>query len=285
MTSTILANWNGTEMPLHEVKVSVLDRGFLFGDAVYEVMRIYGGKFFHPEDHLERLKTSLASLKIHGVDLSSVKDNLAKTLKNSEVKEGLAYLQITRGEAARTHRYPEKSIPNILIYVEHFADPYASVRDSGVSAVTHPDIRWRRNDIKATSLAANCIAAQYAYEHGCPEVIFISPDGLLTEGSHTSIFAVKDGKLLVAPASANVLPGITKKVVLELAKSGNIPLADAKITKEEIHLLDEMFMAGTPEEVIAITRVDDKPIGNGQCGPVVKKLQSEYKKLIADSLA
>jgi D-alanine transaminase len=151
--------------------------------------------------------------------------------------------------------------------------------------VTHPDIRWRRNDIKATSLAANCMAAQYAYEHGCPEVIFISPDGLLTEGSHTSIFAVKDGKLLVAPASANVLPGITKKVVLELAKSGNIPLADAKIKKEEIHLLDEMFMAGTPEEVIAITTVDGKPIGSGQCGPVVKKLQSEYKKLIAESLA
>lgn len=284
MTNTILANWNGTEMPLNEVKVSVLDRGFLFGDAVYEVLRIYSGKFFHPEDHLDRLKASLNSLKISGVDISELRTRLNKTLEHSALNNGLAYLQITRGEAVRKHRYPENCVPNILIYVDHFDDPYAEVRETGVSAVTHPDIRWRRNDIKATSLAANCMAAQYAYEHGCPEVIFISPEGLLTEGSHTSIFGVKDGKLLVAPASASVLPGITKKVVLDLAKAGNITVADGKIKKEDIHNLDEIFMAGTPEEIIAITKVDDKPIGNGHCGPIVRKLQAEYKKLIDENV-
>lgn len=283
MANKILANWNGKEMPLSDVKVSVLDRGFMFGDAVYEVVRIYNGRFFHVQDHLDRLAKSLASLNINGVNMDAVRQRLESTLAHSDVLEGLAYLQITRGEAQRTHRYPREYRPNILMYVDHFDDPYATTRSTGISAVTHRDIRWARNDIKATSLIANCMAAQYAYEHGCQEVVFINAEGYVTEGSHTSIFAVKDGKLLVAPASPNVLPGITKKLVLELAASGNIPIADAKIKQSDLAGLDEMFIAGTPEEVIAVIKVDDQPIGNGSCGHIVQRLQKEFRHLISEA--
>lgn len=285
MAKEILANWNGDEMPLSEVKVSVLDRGFMFGDAVYEVVRIYGGHFFHVEDHLNRLAKSLNSLRISGIDMKVVSQRLESTLRNSKVEEGLAYLQITRGEAPRTHRFPKESRPNILIYVDQFADPYAQLRESGAPAVTHPDIRWARNDIKATSLVANCMAAEYAAEHGCPEVIFINSAGFVTEGSHTSIFGVRSGKLLVAPASPDVLPGITKKLVLELSAASKIEIAEAKIKESDIYELDEMFIAGTPEETISIVSVNNRAIGNGKCGPVVRKLQEKYKELIEGSKA
>ena len=117
----------------------------------------------------------------------------------------------------RTHRYPEAATPNVLMFVSEFDDPYVHIREQGVTAVTFNDVRWQRNDIKVTSMAANCMAAQYAYEHGCADVLFTSADDFVTEGSHTSVFAVRNGELLVAPSSTHVLPGITKSIVLELA--------------------------------------------------------------------
>lgn len=265
-------------MPLSDVKVSVLDRAFLFGDAVYEVVRIYAGKLFRAGDHLDRLSQSLASTQIAGVDLGVVQERLKSTVVSSGVSEGLAYLQVTRGEAPRTHRYPGHCLPNILIYVEHFADPYAALRETGVSAVTYSDIRWGRNDIKATSLAANCMAAQFAYERGCAEAVLIGADDFVTEGSHTSIFGVRDSKILVAPASSHVLPGITKKLILELAHASAIELAQERIRKEDLFLLDELFLAGTPEEIIAIVQVDDRPISGGTPGAVVGKLQAQFRQ-------
>jgi D-alanine transaminase len=280
MNQEILANWNGVEMPLASVKVSVLDRAFLFGDSVYEVARIYAGQLFHGRDHLERMSRSLASLQIKGVDMELVLERLQATLAHSKVVEGRAYVQITRGEAPRTHRYPLDARPNILIYVEELEDPFKDFRNTGVACVTHPDIRWQRNDIKSTSLAATCMAAQYAFERGCLDVVFINSAGFVTEGSFTSVFGVKDGKILVAPSTANVLPGITKKLVLELAAACTIPLEETLIRQEEIFLLDEMFMAGTTEEVLAIVRVDDRPIADGEPGPIVRRLQKEYSQLV-----
>jgi D-alanine transaminase len=280
MNKNILANWNGEEMPLENVKVSVLDRAFMFGDSVYEVVRIYAGRLFHLEDHLERLARSMDLLAIRGVGTELLRSRILETLAHASVESGRAYFQVTRGVAPRSHYYPEKSTPNILIFVEHFEDPFAQDREDGVSVVTHPDIRWGRNDIKVTSMAANCLAAEYAHEHGCAEVVFINRDGLVTEGSHTSIFGVKDGRLLVSPASANVLPGITKKLVLGLASAGKIALEEAQIRQADLFTLDEMFIAGTSKEVMPVVRVDDCPIGDGRPGPVVRRLQKEYGELV-----
>jgi D-alanine transaminase len=278
MNKTPLANWNGQLMPLSDVKVSVLDRGFLFGDSAYEVVRIYAGGLFRAEDHLKRLSQSLESIEIRGVDPDAVRERLELTVSASGVSEGLAYLQVTRGEAPRTHRYPGHCVPNILIYVELFDDPYAALREAGVSVVTYPDIRWGRNDIKVTSLAANCMAAQFAYERGCAEAVLIDGDDFVTEGSHTSIFGVRQNKILVAPASQHVLPGITKKLILELAHSSAIDLEPERIRKEDLFLLDELFLAGTPEEIVAIVRVDDRPICGGTPGAVVQRLQAQFQR-------
>ncbi len=277
----IVANWNGAFMPLLEVKVSVLDRAFLFGDSVYEVIRVYRGKLFRLHDHLDRLKNSMASLDIRFVDLDTIDQRLHETVERSGLSEALLYLQITRGEAARTHHYPESYSPNVLIYAQPFDDPYASVRAAGASAVTHRDIRWARNDIKATSLAANCMAAQFARQQGAMEVIFIDADGYMTEGSHTSMFGIRNGKLLVAPSSSKVLPGITKRQVLELAKAISIPLEETKITEGEIYELNELFLAGTPEELISIVRVNDKRIGEGRPGPLVTKLHEAFRSSLS----
>ena len=276
-----LASWNGRQMPLEEVLVPALDRAFLFGDAVYEVIRVYNGRLFRIEDHFDRLAKSMMSLSITGVDLSALKTRLAELLAASEIAEALAYVQVTRGAAKRTHAYPADCTPNVLMFVEEFADPYALYRAKGAAAVTHPDIRWQRNDIKATSLAANCMAAQYAKEHDALEVIFIDSDGRMTEGSHTSIFGVKKGEIIVSPSSPKVLPGITKKQILELSKAAGITISERRVSAAEIHDLDEMCLAGTPEEIVPIVSVDGKPIGNGQPGPVIKLLQEEFRKALA----
>lgn len=280
MLSNLIANWNGQLMPLTEVKVSVLDRGFLFGDAVYEVIRLYDRKLFRVEDHLKRLSDSLASIDIKNVDPEKIKVMLRATVRESGLDNALVYVQITRGEAVRTHHYPDFCMPNTLMFATPFQNPYAKEHEEGVSAVTHPDIRWGRNDIKTTSLLANCMAAQYAKEHGAMEVVFVDADGYMTEGSHTSLFGILNDKLVVSPSSSKVLPGITKRQVLELAKETGVALDERRLKESEIYELDEFFLAGTPEELISITKVNDKPIAEGKPGPMVKRLHQAFRNSV-----
>lgn len=281
---TILANWNGKEMALSDVRVSVLDRAFLFGDAVYEVIRLYRGHLFKLTDHMERLRHSLETMKIMGTESPLLALRLIETAKHSGISEGLAYLQISRGEAMRMHRYPEGATPNVLMFVTEFDDPYVHNRERGVAAVTFNDIRWQRNDVKVTSLAANCMAAQYAYEHNCADVLFIDANDFVTEGSHTSVFAVRNGTLLVAPSSTHVLPGITKAIALELAGLACIPVTEGYLKRTDIWAVDELFFSGTPEEILPIVRVDDRAIGDGKPGPITIKLHSEFRKMVDRSL-
>ena len=281
MSESPLANYNGYLMHLSEVRIPALDRGFMFGDAVYEVIRIYHGRLFRAEQHLARLKQSMHSLNITGIELSLIETRLRETLLNSSVVEGLAYIQVTRGEAPkRSHTYSGALSPNVLIFVDHFDDPYVTGRTSGISVRTHPDIRWKRNDIKVTSLIANCMAAQYALQHHCQEVILYNDAGFVTEGSHTSVFAAKDGKLIVAPDSASVLPGITKALVLELAQDSGIECRREHLLLKDLLDLDELFITGTPEEIVPVTKVDDRPIASGQVGPLVERLQRAFSQLV-----
>ncbi len=279
----LTANFNGQIMPVGDVKVPALDRAFLFGDAVYEVIRVYDSKFLHLSDHLARLKTSLFSLKIAGADINDIELQLNRTLQASKLKNALAYVQVTRGVAPRTHYYPDKYTPNCFMFFTPFDDPFGEQRKTGVKAVFHPDIRWGRNDIKATSLAANCIAASFAREQDCMEVVFYGKDNYISEGSHTSLFGIKDGKLLLTPASKNILPGITKKQIIELAKIKNIAIAEKRLTKEEVLELDEFFLSGTPEEIIGIIQVDDTKIGQGCPGPITKRLHEAFREVIAQT--
>ncbi|MCI0352239.1 MAG: aminotransferase class IV, partial [Acidobacteriales bacterium] len=173
--------------------------------------------------------------------------------------------------------FPETASANMLVYVEEFQDPYAGIRETGVSAITYPDIRWGRNEIKVTSLLANCLAAQAAREAGASESILIDATGFVTEGSHTSVFAVREGKVVVSPAAPNILPGITKRQVLSLAGQGGIELMEGKLSREDLWKVDEVFLTGTPEEILPAVIIDGRPVGGGTVGPVTRKLQQTFR--------
>jgi D-alanine transaminase len=274
----ILANWNGQQMPLSQVQVSVLDRAFMFGDSVYEVIRVYGGRLWNYQEHVDRLAASLQSLNID-FDVAPIVGRLHELIAASTVNEALAYVQVTRGCAPRHHHYPAQSRPNCLLYVESFADPFAGVRATGARAITFPDIRWARNDIKATSMAANCIAADAARSRGCLEAILVK-DGFVTEGSHTSVFAVKGETLIVSPSGNAVLPGITKQQVISLCRSAGVAMQEGRIKVEELSGLTELFITATPEEIIGIIEVDGACIADGKPGKITHKLQTSFRQAV-----
>jgi D-alanine transaminase len=281
-----LANWNGEELPLDKVRVSVMDRSFLFGDGVYEVIRVYHRRAFLLEEHLARLQRSLGELRIR-TDLERLRRRLLETLDHSRVVDGLIYIHVSRGEAPRrSHIFPvPPPVPNELIYVRELErHPHAALRADGAKAITVDDIRWKRCDIKSVNLLGNILAAQTAEDAGCDEAILVAEDGGITEGSHTSVFGVKDGCILTAPLAANVLPGITRRLVVELAREADICVREESLTRDSLWSLDELFLTGTTSEVLPVTTVDGKAIGAGAPGPIAGQLYRAYQKRI-DQLA
>lgn len=279
-----LANWNGEELPLDQVRVSVLDRSFLFGDGVYEVLRVYGRRPFLLEEHFERLRRSLRELRI-GCDVERLRRRTLATLEHSGVCDGVLYVHVSRGTApTRTHAFPQPPVPpNELIYVRELErDPYAALHASGASVITCEDIRWRRCDIKSVNLLGNVLAAQAAADAGCHEAILVGPDGAITEGSHTSVFGVQEGAVLTAPLAANVLPGITRQLVVQLAGRAGIPLREESLRREHLPRLSELFLTGTTVDVLPVTRVDGRPVGDGRPGPVAARLREAYLHIVAE---
>jgi D-alanine transaminase len=285
MTSP-LANWNGVEMPLDDVRVSVLDRSFLFGDGIYEVLRVYGGRPFLLREHMDRLGRSLEKIRIR-TDVERIEQRMRQTLIHSGVREGTIYIQVTRGVGPRTHKFPPGNPqPNELIYINELGDdPYKAARTTGASVITVPDDRWNRCDIKSVNLLANCLAAQAAAEAGCEEAILVADDGSVVEGSHTSVFGVKDGSIWTTPLGPHILPGITRALVLRLAAQAGIPVVERSLRKGELREIDELFLTGTTSEVLPVTRVDGHPVGKGTPGPVTTKLAATYQRVVEELLA
>jgi D-alanine transaminase len=275
-----LANLNGTLMQLSQVRISALDRGFLFGDAVYEVLRVYGGRPWLADEHFARLRQSLESLRIVNVDAASIRRRVAETLAKSGVREGMVYIQVTRGAAPRKHAFPKDATPLELIYVQEFRDPYVALRESGAAAVTYPDIRWRRCDIKSTNLLGNVLAQQAAVEAGAEEALLYLPDGTLTEGSHTNLFGVIGGKLVTRPTSNNILPGITRSLVLKLAASAGVAVEERNLQRDRLAEVPELFISGTTSEVMPIVTVDGQQLGDGRPGPVTRRIQEAYAEAV-----
>jgi len=279
-----LANLNGQQMPLAEVKIPALDRGFLFGDAVYEVLRVYQGRPWLADEHFERLARSLQAIRIQGVDVVRLRRRMLETITAGRFQEATVYIQITRGAAARSHSFPAQATPLELLYVQEFDDPYRSARLTGGAVSTQPDSRWDRCDIKSTNLLANVLAMQAAKEHDCVEALFCLPDGALTEGTHTSFFGVLEGAVLTAPNSNAILPGITRGLLLKLAASAKIPVREQVLKRSALGSVSELFLTGTTSEILPIIRVDDQTIGNGKPGPITRRLQDAYKQAVADYL-
>lgn len=281
-----LANLNGEILPLDEVKVSAQDRGFLFGDAVYEVLRVYQGRPWLEEEHWNRLTQSLAAIRIAGVDLERLRQRMRQTIAAGGFSEAMVYLHVTRGQAPRKHCFPEKAVPLEFLFVQDYDDgPTALARQEGRSLITYPDIRWGRCDIKSTNLLANVLANQAAMEAGCCEALLYLPDGTLTEASHSTFFSARAGVLYTTPLKANILPGITRNFVIRLAQKADIPVREQAIRRDELLTVDELFLTGTTTEVCSIIKVDGKTIGDGRPGPVAKRLLELHQQAVKEFLA
>ena len=279
-----LANLNGAMMPLSEAKIPVLDRGFLFGDAVYEVLRVYRGRPWLQDEHFERLARSLEAIRIQGIDLGRLEERMRATIAAGPFREAMVYIQITRGSAPRKHAFPQGTAPLEFLFVQEFTDPYEEGRRTGVSVITQPDLRWDRCDIKSTNLLSNVLAMQNAVEAGCVEALLYLPDGTLTEGTHTSFFGVKDGAVLTAPISSAILPGITRGLVLRLAKRAELPVREHVLLRQDLPRVTELFLTGTTSEVLPVVQVDGRPIADGRPGPMTRRLQEAYAETVRDFL-
>ena len=269
--------YNGEYMPKEAVKLSPDDRGFLFADGIYEVIRAYWGQLFAVEAHLQRMRYGLRELQIRQpeLDFSMV---AAKLLQDNHLdnSEALVYIQITRGAAPRVHAFPPATIqPTIYAYASAFSPPQKEW-ETGVKIILTPDIRWLRCDIKSTSLLPNVLANQQAKENNAYEAVFVR-NGLVTEGSHTNFCAVFEGQLFTHPKSPYILPGITRDVVLSLCGELKIPVQEYPILEKELKKADEMMVVGTTTEIMPVVQVNDWPVGDGQPGPVTRKLQQIFR--------
>jgi D-alanine transaminase len=284
-TPAPLANLNGELMPLSEARVPVLDRGFLFGDAVYEVLRVYGGKPWLADEHFTRLKRSLAAIRIEGIDLPRLRSRMDQALKAGPFAEATVYFQITRGAAPRTHAFPADVKPTELLWVQAYSDSYKEARQVGTSVIVYPDLRWGRCDIKSTNLLGNVLALQAAKEANCLEALLVKPDGTLTEATHSSLFGVIKGVVVTAPESPGILPGVTRRFLLELAARAKVQVREQALRRDQLSSIDELFMSGTTMEVMPVIRVDGKLIADGQPGVVTRQLLARYRNEVQTFLA
>ena len=271
--------FDGRYVSKADVRVSPDDRGFLLGDGIYEVAAAYDGRFVALDRHMDRLRRSLAESRIDGSiadPLETVFQELLDRNGFAESGKSMVYLQVTRGAAPRTHAFPKVACrPTVYAY----AAPFPDMGDlaSGTGAITQPDMRWSRCDIKVISLIANVLANQLAKEAGCFEAILIR-DGVALEGTHTSFFGVKDGVVRTAPLSNLILPGITREITIEALERAGIEVDQTPIPVEELSGLDEMFITGTTTEVVPVLTLDGKPVGNGSIGPVTRAAMTLYRQ-------
>jgi len=275
--------FNGQFLELLEIKVSPFDRGFLFADGVYESIRTYNKKLFRYEDHLARLRRSLKETRIEFKEINTLENIIYELMiKNDIEDEAVAYLQITRGSAIpRTHSFPQEKIsPSIFISVQNLKENLEE-QIKGIKVILQEDVRWLRCDIKSTSLLPVVLASQKATEENAAEAILVR-DGLITEGTHTNFFAIKNETVYTAPKSRLILEGITRKVVLEFCDKFKIDYREEFIEKDELKSFDEFFITSTTKEITPVTEIDYWKINQGNPGKITMSLQSLFKKIVED---
>ncbi|HID10333.1 MAG TPA: amino acid aminotransferase [Candidatus Latescibacteria bacterium] len=275
-----IAFLNGEFMPIEEAKVPVDDRGYQFGDGVYEVIESYAGQLWALERHLNRLRRSLSETGISGITVEEVREWILETHRKSGISRALVYVQITRGVAPRKHAWMTTPLrPTLLITVRRFVPVPEELRESGVRAITVPEIRWARRDIKSINLLPNVLAAQRAWERGAFEAIFVD-GGYVTEGAATNVFAVRDGKLLTPAEGPHILPGITRGLVIEIAREEGIGVEEGSLALEVVMKADEVFLTGTGIEVLGVTSIDGWTVRDGKVGPVTRRLFEAFMERV-----
>ncbi|MGE8672236.1 MULTISPECIES: D-amino acid aminotransferase [Achromobacter] len=273
---------NGEFLRVDEAKVSVLDRGFIFGDGIYEVVPVYQGNAFRMAEHLNRLDRSLAALRIaQPFDREGWINLIEQLLARTNLDTCIVYLQVTRGVAKRDHQFPATPVtPTVFGMISAWSPPSAEQRTQGLAAISIPDERWLHCEIKSVSLLGNVLAKQQAVDADADEVVQFR-DGYLTEGSSTNIWVVSGGKLLAPPKNNLILEGIRYGLMGELAAEAGIPFEARRITQAEVESADELMLSSATKEVLAIFSLDGKPVGSGKPGPVFQQLRAGYDARIA----
>ncbi|BBP43020.1 D-amino acid aminotransferase [Thiosulfativibrio zosterae] len=277
---------NGQFVPMTESQISTQDRGFLFGDGVYEVIPVYQKQLFEFDAHLERLKNSLQATSIlNPLTDAEWKKLLDELIQRHPWEDQFIYLQVTRGiQMVRDHLPADCMTPTIYAYTNPLKPVSADIIENGIKIVTLEDIRWLRCDIKAITLLPNVMMKLAAKQQGADDAILIGRDGLVSEGSASNVFMVKDGTLITPPNSHKILPGITRLVIEKVAQNHQIPLLEADITLDELLQADEIWLTSSTKEALPITQLDGKPVGNGRPGQIWQLLRQHYQAYKADFL-
>ena len=271
---------NGAFMPLAEAKVSIEDRGFQFGDGVYEVIRTYKGRPFSLDAHLARLDRSAAALNLpQPYSRDDWTHHILEGIKRAAYPESKIYLQITRGVAPRDHAYSDDVTPTVVMTVREFHPLDRSVQATGVDAMTTEDIRWGRCDIKSVNLLANVLARQRVRQAGVFEAILVNGE-FVTEGAISNVMVARGGTVMTAPEGPHILSGVTRAIVLDLARSAGVQVQERFVSQAEIYEADEVFLTGTTVEVLAVVRIDGKMIGDGRPGPITQRLAERFTSRI-----
>jgi len=269
---------NGKFLPLEEARVPVLDRGFIFGDGVYELIPVYSRAPFRMDEHLARLEKSLAAVRIKNpYTRDKWREILLALIAKQPWNDQGVYLQVTRGVARRDHAFPAGVEPTVFAMCNPLVNPPRELVDKGAAAVSAVDYRWHRCDIKSISLIGNCLLRQVSADAGAVETILFR-DGRLTEASASNVFVAKNGVLLSPPKSNLILPGITYDVVVEIAQAVNIPLEFRDVTEAEVRAADEVWVTSSSKEILAIVTLDGKPVGDGKPGPLFRKAWQGYQE-------
>lgn len=268
---------NGEFTDAANAMVPIDDRGFLFADGVYEVVRVYDGKPYCMDAHMRRLREGLTALHISTAPVSSLPGIATQLISENGLDHADAtiYIQITRGVAPRKHAFPANTKPTVFVAAKPFKLHPPEYFTAGVGAITVPDTRWARCDIKSIALLPNVLANNAAHEAGAFEALFVK-DGVVIEGSHSNLFGVLDGTLITYPSCNYILSGISRDIVLGIAKQMGIPTREGALPFERIYEAEELFLSGTTTEVMPVTTLDGRPVGNGAPGPITTRLRGAF---------
>ena len=271
-----LAYLNGKILPISETYVSIEDRGYQFGDAVYEFIASYNGKMFCMKEHLDRLQHSMKGVLFPEVDRNFIEQAVYELFEKAQIARAGLYIQISRGVAPRDHAWAKDIKVQITMTIKEVKEYSSKLREDGIDIITIQDERWSNCDIKTVQILSNAMAKQKAKSQGAFDAIFVSKDGIVREGTSSNFFIVKDGGIITHPLTKNILPGITRMVIMDLAGDLGIKVQEKFFSKTDIFSASEAFLTGTVTEILGIKTIDGIQIGIGKSGEITQKL---YKAL------
>ncbi|MBN1672904.1 MAG: aminotransferase class IV [Kiritimatiellae bacterium] len=279
----MITYFNGAFMPKERVCLSPDDRGFLFGDGIYEVVASYGGTLFRMADHVARMRRGLREVRIDFPDVDGFGAVCARLIRENGLadKNATVYLQVTRGAAPRKHRFPAPPVPATVYACASEFQLHEAEQEKGIKVILVPDIRWTRCDIKCVALLPNVLAQQRAVDEGAAEALFVR-DGAVMEGTHSGFAAVMKGELLTAPESNYILGSITREVTLALCEKEGVPVREFPVLEEHLREVDELMILGTTTEITPVVQVGEWRVGDGRPGPITRQLQKAFRRMVAE---